>query len=204
MWSKRSALQSTNSRSAPCTIFSTTTLSPRQIANKAYSLGCKKLDRDDKRSKQRYHVRERLLLCNTISKAEEVLNARTRRTNRRVMSAEDDEEENYNNSSHMKPHHHSNSEHHSPLRNSSDDLEEQEQDQEPIDQQHIPSSPSSTASSLTTSCTSSISSSTPTSTPTLSNNTPNSSNSNILPLRDCRITITPNSEIITTPIATII
>ncbi|CEP07749.1 hypothetical protein [Parasitella parasitica] len=202
MWSKRSALQSTNSRSAPCTIFSTTTLSPRQIANKAYSLGCKKLDRDDKRSKQRYHVRERLLLCNTISKAEEVLNARTRRTNRRVMSAEDDEEENYNNSSQMKPHHHSNSEHHSPLRNSSDDLEEEEQ--ELIDQQHIPLSSSSTASSLATSSTSSIASSTPTSTSASSNNTPNSSNSNILPLRDCRITITPNSEIITSPIATII
>ncbi|KAG2237599.1 hypothetical protein INT48_004502 [Thamnidium elegans] len=86
IWSKR------NNRSAPCTIFTTTTLSPRQIANKAYTLGCKKLDRDDKRSKQRYHVRERLLLCNTISKAEEVLNARTRRTNRRVMAAEDEEE----------------------------------------------------------------------------------------------------------------
>ncbi|KAG1112512.1 hypothetical protein G6F42_014721 [Rhizopus arrhizus] len=134
MWSKRSTLQTTNNRSAPCTIFSTTTLSPRQIANKAYSLGCKKLDRDDKRSKQQYHVRERLLLCNTISKAEEMLNARTRRTNRRVMSAEDDEEENYNNSSQMKPHHHSNSEHHSPLRNSSDDLEEEEEEQESIQQ----------------------------------------------------------------------
>lgn len=203
MWSKRSTFQTTNSRSAPCTIFSTTTLSPRQIANKAYSLGCKKLDRDDKRSKQQYHVRERLLLCNTIAKAEEVLNARTRRTNRRVMSAEDEEEENYNNSSQMKPHHHSNSEHHSPLRNSSDDLEAEGEEEESIQQQHIPSLSLSTASSTSTSSTSlSIASSTSSS--SSQNNTSNSSNNKLLPPRDCRITITPNSEITTSPIATII
>ncbi|KAK4516422.1 uncharacterized protein ATC70_011394 [Mucor velutinosus] len=203
MWSKKSTLQSTNNRSAPCTIFSTTTLSPRQIANKAYTLGCKKLDRDDKRSKQQYHVRERLLLCNTISKAEEMLNARTRRTNRRVMSAEDEEEENYTNSSHMKPHHHSNSEHHSPLRNSSDDLDEEEEESiQHTPPSHIPSLSSNITASTTST---SIASSPSTSSTSLPNTTPNSSssNSNLLP-RDCRITITPNSEIVTSPIATII
>ncbi|CAO3703814.1 unnamed protein product [Rhizopus stolonifer] len=80
-------------RTAPCTIFSTTTLSPRQIANKAYTLGCKKLDRDDKRSHQKYHLRERVLLYSTIAKAEEALNAKTKRNNRRVVSAEDDGDE---------------------------------------------------------------------------------------------------------------
>ncbi|RCH92651.1 inosine-5'-monophosphate dehydrogenase, partial [Rhizopus stolonifer] len=105
MFTKRS-----NSRSAPCTIF--TTLSPRQMANKAYTLGCKKLDRDDKRSKPQYGMRERLLLCNTIAKAEEVLSTRTRRTNRRVMAAEDEEDENNAFSSRPIQHH----EHHSPLR----------------------------------------------------------------------------------------
>ncbi|KAG1471965.1 hypothetical protein G6F56_001814 [Rhizopus delemar] len=80
-------------RTAPCTIFSTTTLSPRQIANKAYTLGCKKLDRDDKRSNQKYHLRERVLLYNTITKAEEALNAKIKRNNRRVVSAEDDGDE---------------------------------------------------------------------------------------------------------------
>ncbi|KAI8975337.1 hypothetical protein BDF20DRAFT_988847 [Mycotypha africana] len=95
IWSKRRENSNMGSlASAPCTIFSSTsTLSPRQIANKALTLGCKKLDRDDKRSKQRYHVRERLLLCNTIAKAEEVLNKRTRRTNRRVLAAEEEDED---------------------------------------------------------------------------------------------------------------
>ncbi|KAI8376789.1 hypothetical protein BD560DRAFT_391499 [Blakeslea trispora] len=143
MWSsKRTATALTNSRSAPCTIFSTTTLSPRQIANKAYTLGCKKLDRDDKRSKQKYHVRERLLLCNTIAKAEEVLNTRTRRTNRRVMAAEDDEDSSDEFS--LKPINHS-SEHHSPLRSSTEEEDEEENDeqetiipiQQPIIQQHM-------------------------------------------------------------------
>lgn len=49
-------------------------LSPRQVANKAYQLGMKKLDKDDKRKRPQYSVRERLLLSNTIVKAEEMLN----------------------------------------------------------------------------------------------------------------------------------
>lgn len=100
IWSKRTA---------PCTIFSTTTLSPRQIANKAYTLGCKKLDRDDKRSHQKYHLRERLLLYSTISRAEEVLNTRTRRTNRRVMAAEDEEESDHEEYSRNNNNNHTNS-----------------------------------------------------------------------------------------------
>ncbi|KAI8081871.1 uncharacterized protein B0P05DRAFT_538403 [Gilbertella persicaria] len=121
MFTKRS-----NSRSAPCTIF--TTLSPRQMANKAYTLGCKKLDRDDKRSKPQYGMRERLLLCNTIAKAEEVLSTRTRRTNRRVMAAEDEEDENNAFSSRPIQHH----EHHSPLRQSEEEEEEDEEQEESI------------------------------------------------------------------------
>lgn len=125
----------TKKNKAPCTIFTTTTLSPRQIANKAYTLGCKKLDRDDKQSKQKYHVRERLLLCNTIAKAEEVLNARTRRTNRRVMAAEDEEADEF-----AAKQIQTNKEHHSPLRASS----VEEQDEEPI----IPTSYNTNASIL--------------------------------------------------------
>lgn len=49
-------------------------LSPRQIANKAYTLAIKKLDRDDKRRRPQYTVRERLLLSNTMAKAEDILN----------------------------------------------------------------------------------------------------------------------------------
>jgi hypothetical protein len=120
-----STIWSSKRVTAPCTIFSTTALSPRQIANKAYTLGCKKLDRDDKRSKQKYHVRERLLLCNTIAKAEEVLNTRTRRTNRRVMAAEDEEEHSSDEFS-IKPHH-NHHDHHSPLRVSAEEEEEEEE-----------------------------------------------------------------------------
>ncbi|KAL0079896.1 hypothetical protein J3Q64DRAFT_1751673 [Phycomyces blakesleeanus] len=76
---------------APSTVFSTAAMSPRQVANKAYSLACKKLDRDDRRSRPRYNIRERLLLCNTINKAEDVLNKRTQRFNRRVLSIEDED-----------------------------------------------------------------------------------------------------------------
>lgn len=115
------AIWSNKRNKAPCTIFSSTTLSPRQIANKAYTLGCKKLDRDDKQSKQKYHVRERLLLCNTIAKAEEVLNARTRRTNRRVMAAEEEEEADEFSAKHTT----SIKDHHSPLRSSSSQDEEE-------------------------------------------------------------------------------
>lgn len=132
IWSKkRNGVMTSNSiRSAPCTIFSTTTLSPRQIANKAYTLGCKKLDRDDKRSKQKYHVRERLLINNTISKAEEVLNTRTRRTNRRVMAAEDEDEDSKDEFSLKK----SQAQHHvSPLKNENLNEEEEEEDES-----HIP------------------------------------------------------------------
>ncbi|KAL0092611.1 hypothetical protein J3Q64DRAFT_1223494 [Phycomyces blakesleeanus] len=100
LWSNRSK--------APTTVF-VATLSPRQIATKALTLGCKKLDRDDRRRKPKYSIRERLLLCITISNAEEVLNKRTRRTNRRVMDAEEDLED-------LKQHAPSPKELHSPLR----------------------------------------------------------------------------------------
>ncbi|KAI9280002.1 hypothetical protein BY458DRAFT_553423 [Sporodiniella umbellata] len=49
-------------------------LSPRQVANKALSLAVKKLDRDDKRKRPQYSVRERLLLSHTMARAEDVLN----------------------------------------------------------------------------------------------------------------------------------
>ncbi|CAO3583480.1 unnamed protein product [Absidia cylindrospora] len=115
---------------APSTIFTTTSqLSPRQIANKAMTLGCKKLDNDDKRTRPRYNVRERLLICNTIASAEQVLNQRTRRTNRRVMEAEDDDSHfdaqaltpsmNQTDQNPSQPHHHH--EDASPLRTSLDD-----------------------------------------------------------------------------------
>ncbi|KAI8997498.1 hypothetical protein BDB01DRAFT_771326 [Pilobolus umbonatus] len=145
IWSKRST--------APCTIFATTSLSPRQIANKAYTLGNKKLDRDDRSSKQKYHMRERLLLYVTIAKAEEVLNSRTRRTNRRVMSAEE-EEEGYIDQFIQKQQTHTN-EHHSPLRSSASE------------------SDMSTTETIPSSA--------------------------LLP-RDCRIAITHDSRVITSPI----
>lgn len=178
-----------NTRSAPCTIFTTTTLSPRQVANKAYSLGCKKLDRDDKRSKQRYHVRERLLLCNTIAKAEEVLNARTRRTNRRVMAAED-EEENSSDEFCLK-HVVNNKENHSPLRSSAKEEEEEEIEEKEaipitINIKSSTTLPTSSASSTTS--------------PSLSNTT--SLSSPILP-RDCRIALTEKTNV-NSPITTII
>ncbi|KAH8552046.1 hypothetical protein BGW37DRAFT_466655 [Umbelopsis sp. PMI_123] len=66
--------------------------SPRQVATRAYNLACKKLDRDEQKSKQNYTLRERLLLYRTMNHAEEVLQKRTRRTIRRVMDAEEDEE----------------------------------------------------------------------------------------------------------------
>ncbi|KAI9307891.1 hypothetical protein BJ944DRAFT_228230 [Cunninghamella echinulata] len=152
-------------RGPPTTIFASKQLSPRQIATKALTLGCKKLDRDDKRSRPLYNVRERLLLCNTIARAEEVLNKRTRRTNRRVMSAEDEE---YLFDSNTLKHHpppsqnNSNSHHDdhcSPLRaSSSDEEDEQEQEQGQDDKkeelkknhqqrQSIPSANSSISSS---------------------------------------------------------
>lgn len=68
-------------------------LSPRQVANKAYSLAIKKLDRDDKRRRPQYTVRERLLLSNTMIKAEDVLNKRTPRFNRRVLASENHNED---------------------------------------------------------------------------------------------------------------
>lgn len=84
--------QHKSSSRAPSSIFSSNSnLSPRQVANKAYSLAIKKLDRDDKRSRPQYNVRERLLLCNTLCKAEQFLQKRTARTNRRVMAFEDDD-----------------------------------------------------------------------------------------------------------------
>lgn len=67
-------------------------LSPRQVATKAYSLAIKKLDKDDKRRRPQYTVRERLLLSNTMNKAEDLLNKRTSRLNRRVLSFESDDD----------------------------------------------------------------------------------------------------------------
>jgi hypothetical protein len=177
IWSSKRA----TGKSAPCTIFSTTALSPRQIANKAYTLGCKKLDRDDKRSKQKYHVRERLLICNTITKAEEVLNSRTRRTNRRVMAAEDEEEHSSDEFS-IKLNHNNHHEHHSPLRASADSEDEEQEEKS----ENIPSQTNN--NDYTTSL-------------PASNN--NSSSNSLLP-RDCRIAISPSSKIITSPITTII
>ncbi|KAI9313304.1 hypothetical protein BX666DRAFT_1880637 [Dichotomocladium elegans] len=84
-WSMR------KNRAAPSTIFSQSQMSPRQIANKVFTLGCKKLDRDSRRSKPLYDTRIRVLINNQIQKAEEALNKRTRRTNRRVMAAEEDD-----------------------------------------------------------------------------------------------------------------
>lgn len=130
-------------RGAPSTPF-TSKLSPRQIATKAMTLGCKKLDRDDKRTRPQYNVRERLLLCNTIAHAEQVLNQRTRRTNRRVMSMEDDDtyfdqsintpkdnnddEDDSRKKFHQQQHHHQREEH-SPLRSSSSSDEEEEEEE---------------------------------------------------------------------------
>lgn len=142
IWSKRTSKQ------APCTIFSSTSLSPRQIANKAYTLGYKKLDRDDKRSQQKYHLRERLLLYNTITKAEEVLNARTRRTNRRVMAAEDDDDDyhefsmKHNNNNNTCNHHDK-----SPLKQNIQEEEEEEQEDQDIPIL-TPSTSTSTISSI--------------------------------------------------------
>ncbi|SAL97706.1 hypothetical protein [Absidia glauca] len=127
-------------RGAPSTPF-TSKLSPRQIATKAMTLGCKKLDRDDKRTRPQYNVRERLLLCNTIAHAEQVLNQRTRRTNRRVMSMEDDDtyfDQSINtpkDDDDDKPRKKASQqqrEEHSPLRasSSSDEEEEEEEEQE--------------------------------------------------------------------------
>lgn len=184
IWSSKRATTGNMNRSAPCTIFSTTVLSPRQIANKAYTLGCKKLDRDDKRSKQKYDVRERLLLCNTIAKAEEVLNARTRRTNRRVMAAEDEEEHSSDEFS-IKPQH-NHHDHRSPLRASAADSEDEDDDDDEDASDNIPSQTNYNTTSLPASTT---------------NN--NASNNSLL-ARDCRITITPSSKIITSPVTTII
>ncbi|CAO3583801.1 unnamed protein product [Absidia cylindrospora] len=50
------------------------TRSPRQIAKKAYSTASKKISIDDRRKRQHYHMRERLLIQNTMVKAEMVLN----------------------------------------------------------------------------------------------------------------------------------
>lgn len=79
-------------KKSSATTASTSSLSPRQVANKAYSLAIKKLDRDDKRRRPHYTVRERLLLSNTMTKAEDLLNKRTPRSNRRVLASEFDDD----------------------------------------------------------------------------------------------------------------
>ncbi|KAI8975206.1 hypothetical protein BDF20DRAFT_877400 [Mycotypha africana] len=67
-------------------------LSPRQIANKAYTLSSKKLNRDERQSKPQYSIRERLLISQTMLEAEALLNKRKARHNRRVMAFEDEDE----------------------------------------------------------------------------------------------------------------
>lgn len=81
-----------NKKSSTASTSTTSNLSPRQVANKAYSLAIKKLDRDDKRRRPHYTVRERLLLSNTMTKAEDLLNKRTPRSNRRVLASEFDDD----------------------------------------------------------------------------------------------------------------
>ncbi|KAK4513717.1 aminophospholipid translocase [Mucor velutinosus] len=81
-----------NKKSSTASSSSASNLSPRQVANKAYSLAIKKLDRDDKRRRPHYTVRERLLLSNTMTKAEDLLNKRTPRSNRRVLASEFDDD----------------------------------------------------------------------------------------------------------------
>ncbi|ORZ13213.1 hypothetical protein BCR42DRAFT_72819 [Absidia repens] len=51
--------------------------SPRQIAKKAYSTASKKISLDDRRKRQHYHMRERLLIQNTMMKAEMMLNSQS-------------------------------------------------------------------------------------------------------------------------------
>ncbi|KAI8642734.1 hypothetical protein BD408DRAFT_416139 [Parasitella parasitica] len=81
-----------NKKSSTVTTTTASTLSPRQVANKAYSLAIKKLDRDDNRRRPHYTVRERLLLSHTMTKAEDLLNKRTARSNRRVLASEFDDD----------------------------------------------------------------------------------------------------------------
>ncbi|KAI8985042.1 hypothetical protein BDB01DRAFT_788711 [Pilobolus umbonatus] len=64
-------------------------LSPRQVANRAYSLAFKKLDRDEKRRKPQYSVRERLLLSYTINRAEDLLNKHSPRS-RKILNVDHD------------------------------------------------------------------------------------------------------------------
>ncbi|KAI9258998.1 hypothetical protein BDA99DRAFT_538920 [Phascolomyces articulosus] len=123
MWSKRV--------NAPNTLFtSTRNMSPRQVASKAHSLACKKLDRDEKRRRPSYHIRERVLLNNTMIKADALLNKRQARTNRRVLAAEDDEV-GYDDPPQTQQHHqHYPPHHHSPLAHSN-----MEEDEEPLQEQ---------------------------------------------------------------------
>ncbi|ORX61757.1 hypothetical protein DM01DRAFT_1332343 [Hesseltinella vesiculosa] len=67
-------------------------LTPRQVAHKTYAMTVRKLDQDAKRSRPKYQVRERLLLCHTMTDAERILYKRTLRTNRRVMALEEEDD----------------------------------------------------------------------------------------------------------------
>jgi hypothetical protein len=173
IWSKRN----NNLNRAPRTVFSTSQLSPRQIANKAYSLGCKKLERDDKRTKQQYHVRERLLIFNTIARAEEVLSSRTRRTNRRVMNAEENEEEALKEITERIQHGRTQSDSRSPLRSTTSDDEEEEEQEEQEETKKRKQREEQEGESVL------------------------KSNSSLLP-RDCRVTVShQHHEVINPPIA---
>ncbi|KAI8885576.1 hypothetical protein K501DRAFT_284263 [Backusella circina FSU 941] len=175
LWSKRN----NNLNRAPRTVFTTSQLSPRQIANKAYTLGCKKLERDDKRSKQNYHVRERLLLFNTIAKAEEVLNSRTRRTNRRVMNAEDNEEDALKEISERIQTSRTQNDNRSPLRSSASEEDDEEEEAKREREREEEEEGKEGESIL-------------------------KSNSSLLP-RDCRVTVNhQRREVINSPIASII
>ncbi|KAI7882832.1 hypothetical protein K492DRAFT_175899 [Lichtheimia hyalospora FSU 10163] len=124
-----------NKRSAPATPFARQ-LSPRQVASKAHSLACKKLDRDDRRRRPQYHMRERVLLYNTMSSADTYLNKRTARSNRRVLAAEEDDlvgydeqpQNHHHNNQHHPPHHHS------PLCDNPMTDDDDEEDDEDVDE----------------------------------------------------------------------
>ncbi|KAI8332249.1 hypothetical protein BC941DRAFT_437037 [Chlamydoabsidia padenii] len=129
LWTKNQQHSKSHSR-APSSIFSNNSnLSPRQVANKAYSLAIKKLDRDDKRSRPHYNVRERLLLCNTLSRAEQFLQKRTTRTNRRVMAFEEDDVVGHSEDNRRNPPPAQPMEHHSPLCEATDDDDDDEEEE---------------------------------------------------------------------------
>ncbi|KAI8060938.1 hypothetical protein BC940DRAFT_310994 [Gongronella butleri] len=94
VWTNRSPLRNGLAK-PPSPLFAQkhNSLSPRQVAHRTYSTSLRKLDQDAKRQRPKYQVRERLLLCHTMSSAEQFLHKRVMRTNRRVMALEEEEDE---------------------------------------------------------------------------------------------------------------